>query len=160
MRIPGHADGEYVVSIRAADPGDGLSRIAKSEGSHTMGKDQERRRFKRALFTLEDHVIGLFSLARLPDKVLTGYILNLSMGGIYFTLEGSSTILPKVKDKIVLLQIKAPVSLNFLMNVDAETKWVLNTPMLKFIGIGCEFVSLSESGKKQLGNFVDSWQDK
>jgi len=125
-----------------------------------MENNQERRKFRRAIFTLEDNVVGLFSLARKPGKIINGYILNLSMGGIYFTIDAIKTIIPVMGDKIVLMQIKAPQSLSFLMNIDADVKWIFNPPTLKFSGIGCEFVNIPELSRKQLGDFVDRWQEK
>jgi hypothetical protein len=122
-----------------------------------MENYQEKRKFRRAIFTLEDNVVGLLSLARKPGKIITGYVLNLSMGGIYFTIDATKTIIPEIGDKIVLMQIKAPRSLGFLVNIDAQAKWVLNPTMLKYIGVGCEFINIPELSRKQLGDFVDSW---
>ena len=125
-----------------------------------MENYEEKRKFRRAFFTIEDDIIGLFSLASKPDKTVIAYILNLSMGGIYFTLDAAKSSIPKAGDRIVLMQIKAQKSLSFLVNIDAEVKWVLNPPMLKHIGIGCEFINIPESSMKQLDEFVDSWQEK
>jgi hypothetical protein len=120
----------------------------------------EKRKFKRAIFTIEDKVIGLFTLARRPEKVISGSVLNLSMGGIYFTVDATRTIVPLAGDQIVLMQIKASQSLGFLVNIDAVIKWVLNPAMMKYIGVGCEFRNIPELSKKQLGIFVNSWHEK
>ncbi len=125
-----------------------------------MESYQEKRKFKRAIFTADDKVIGLFTLARRPEKIITGTVLNLSMGGIYFTIDATRAIIPVTRDQIVLMQIKATQTLGFLVNIDAEIKWVLNSDMLKFVGVGCEFINIPELSKKQLGNFVENWHEK
>jgi c-di-GMP-binding flagellar brake protein YcgR len=125
-----------------------------------MENHQEKRKFKRAIFTSDDKVIGLFTLARRPEKIITGTVLNLSMGGIYFTIDANRAIIPVNGDQMVLMQIKSPKSLSFLVNIDAQIKWVFNPAMLKFIGVGCEFVNIPELSKKQLNNFVDDWHEK
>jgi len=125
-----------------------------------MDKHEEKRKFKRALFTADDKVVGLFTLARRPEKIISGTVLNLSMGGIYFTLDASRAIIPATGDQLVLMQIKATSALTFLVNIDAEIKWVLNPTMMRYIGVGCEFINIPELSRKQLGNFVENWHEK
>jgi c-di-GMP-binding flagellar brake protein YcgR len=125
-----------------------------------MENYEEKRKYRRALFTIEDDIIGVFSLASKPGKTLIANIFNLSMGGIYFTLNAAKRLIPAAGDRIVLLQIKVQNSQNFILNIDAEVKWVLNPPILKDIGIGCEFIQIPQTSRKQLEDFVEIWYEK
>jgi len=125
-----------------------------------MQNVEERRKYQRAFFDLDDHVTGIFSLLNNAGKAISTYILNIGMGGIYFTLNSDADLAIKKGDRLVLLQIKASFDLEFLLNIDAEVKWVLNPPMLEHIGVGCEFVNIPESSLDKIKSFVDSWNLK
>lgn len=117
----------------------------------------ERREFKRALFSIEDGVVGILSVPELQKKPITAYLLNLSVGGMYFTLRTDERNKIKKGDHLVLVQIKGSTSLKFLVNIDAEIRWILNYENFEHVGIGCQFLNIPDSSRDQIGKFVDSW---
>ena len=125
-----------------------------------MESASERRQYKRALFTIEDGVTGLVSISSLPKTPITTYILNLSEGGMNFTLRDEVKDNLKRGDELTILQLKGSPIQRFLVNIDATIKWVLDQPHFDKIGMGCEFMNISTSSKKQLDSFVHIWQDK
>jgi c-di-GMP-binding flagellar brake protein YcgR len=122
-----------------------------------MDLKEERRRFERAIFSLEDEITGVLSFPEQQSKSVTVYIINLSAGGMQFTL--NSDVDPQIEkgDRLVLIQIKAPYNLGFLLNIDVEIMWVLNPAMLEHVGVGCAFLNIPESSREQIDEFVESW---
>jgi c-di-GMP-binding flagellar brake protein YcgR len=125
-----------------------------------MNDVSERRQFRRALFTIEDGITGLISISSLPKTPITTYILNLSEGGMNFTLRDEVKDNFKMGDEITLIQLKGSPIQKYLVNIDAKIKWILDQPHFDKIGLGCEFMKISTSSRKQLDSFVNIWQDK
>ncbi len=118
---------------------------------------EDRRQFKRAIFTLEDNVIGTFSIAGVPDGSVKTNIVNLSEGGLQFTLAADLKHKVKAGDHLVILQINAPANLKFLVNIDAQIKWVLLPEIFEHAGAGCQFINISQTSRQQIASFVQTW---
>jgi c-di-GMP-binding flagellar brake protein YcgR len=125
----------------------------------TKDAGSERRKFERAVFTLEDGVIGILSVPGIHDRSIQTNILNISEGGIQFTLDAQNKNKIRTRDRVVVLQIKAPATLKFLVNIDAEVKWVLHPDMFEFAGVGCQFINISPSSREQISAFVEAWNE-
>lgn len=122
-----------------------------------MKSAQDRRKNVRAIFSLEDKITAVLSIPGYQGKMITVYIINLGIGGMQFTPDSNDDIQIKKGDRLVLLQIKTGVNSQFLLNVDAEVRWILNPPMLEHMGIGCAFMNIPESSLKQITKVVDDW---
>jgi c-di-GMP-binding flagellar brake protein YcgR len=123
-----------------------------------MELHSERRVFKRVLFTIEDQVSGLISSCTIKGLTIKANVLNLSQGGICLTIPRTKDFSLQKGDQIVLLQVKIPDSSQFLTNIDARIKWIMDQPDFEYLGIGCEFINLPNSSEEQLKSFVQSWQ--
>ena len=62
-----------------------------------------------------------------------------------------------IGDHVILTQITGIKDLQFLTNIEAEIKWILDNPSLEFIGFGCEFLVVPESMQNAIRRFIDSW---
>lgn len=122
-----------------------------------MKPAQDRRKDMRAIFSLEDKITAVLSIPGYQGKMITVYIINLGIGGMQFTPDSNDDIQIKKGDRLVLLQIKTGLNSQFLLNVDAEVRWILNPPMLEHMGIGCAFMNIPESSLKQITKVVDDW---
>jgi hypothetical protein len=116
--------------------------------------NMERRQYRRAIFTIEDEMVGVFMFLNTCKKPLSAKILNICMGGMCSAMSVESERLPQKGDHIVLLQIKTPHSLKFFLNIDINVKWVLNLPDGEYIGIGCEFIYIPKISREQIGYFI------
>jgi len=125
----------------------------------TKDAGAERRKFERAVFTLEDGVFGILSVPGIHDRSLQASIINISEGGIQFTLEPQNKNKIRAGDRVVVLQIKAPATLKFLVNIDAEVKWVLHPEMFEHAGAGCQFINISPTSREQIAAFVEAWNE-
>ena len=122
-----------------------------------MESEQDRRKFERAIFLLEDKITAVLSIPGHQGVTSTVYILNLSLGGMQFTPNSDDVLHLKKGDRLVLMQIQTAGNSQFLLNIDAEVKWILNPPMLEHIGIGCSFLNIPESSLEQIKKVVANW---
>ncbi len=120
---------------------------------------EDRRKFKRAIFTLEDGVIAMLGIPGVQERAFKTYILNLSEGGIQFTLDEENIQKIHKGERVIILQIEAPFSLRFLVNIDAEIKWVLPHDIFEHVGAGCEFINITPTSQEQISAFVKSWTE-
>jgi c-di-GMP-binding flagellar brake protein YcgR len=125
-----------------------------------MDNPENRRNFRRALFTMEDDIQGIFSIPDSHLRPITTHILNLSEGGAHFIIDSSDEDHFQPGTKTVLVQIKGPDPLQYLVNVDAEVKWILDHSIMEYVGAGCQFLDISQSSRDQIKSFVEAWTEE
>jgi len=59
-------------------------------------------------------------------------------------------------DRLTLREIKGTKNLDFISNVELEIKWIADHQSLKHIGVGGEFLNISEEIRQQIDQFVDT----
>jgi c-di-GMP-binding flagellar brake protein YcgR len=123
--------------------------------------DSNRRRYQRAIFSLDDDIQCIFSIPDSQDRPINSHILNIGQGGIHMVINPRDEARLSSGMKLVLVQIKGgPEELPYLVNVDAEIKWVMSHDILDYIGAGCEFLNISDSSRDQIASFVAAWHNK
>ncbi len=120
---------------------------------------KERRSFQRIFFSIEDGITGKFIITNLRTELdlLTANVINLSEGGLALALSKDRGKRIRIGDYIILTEVKGIKDLEFLNNVEAQIKWILDNPSLEFVGFGCEFRDAPESIKDSIQTFIDSW---
>ncbi len=116
----------------------------------------EKRRFKRAVFSIEDGIIGVFSSDDFTNDSMAASIMNLSAGGLQFILPRDTSPEIGAGDRLILREIKGTTGLRFVSNLELEVKWVLDLQIFDHVGIGCEFLNVSDAIMDQIDQFVDS----
>ena len=117
---------------------------------------EEKRRFNRVPFSYNDNIIGSFVRPGKSQKI-NAHILNLSIQGLYFTLEKGENSDLKENDNLVLLGINGPRSEDFIVNIELQVKRILDHPDLEHFGFGCSFISFPESSRDQIRRFLEMW---
>ncbi|MEJ2054231.1 MAG: PilZ domain-containing protein [Calditrichaceae bacterium] len=84
----------------------------------------------------------------------TAYVLNLSEGGLFFTLRNDQSQLIKKGDFLRFVEIKKWRTIQFLVNIHADVVWCGNIPEQSIIGIGCQFKEISERNRKNIKDLV------
>jgi c-di-GMP-binding flagellar brake protein YcgR len=125
-----------------------------------MENPENRRNYQRALFTMEDDIQGVFSIPDSHIRPINTNILNLGEGGAHFIIDSSDESHFQPGTKIVLVQIKGPDPLQYLVNVDAEVKWILDHNIMEYVGAGCQFLDISQSSRDQIKSFVEAWNEE
>ena len=125
-----------------------------------MGKQNdgsERREFKRVAIPSSDGIMGFISSPRLKaDNTIAVNIIDLSAGGLHFFLPRSSFKAIGAGDDLILREIKGTKKLEFISNVELQVKWIAEHPSLKHVGLGCEFLNISDEIRQQIDQFVDA----
>ncbi len=116
----------------------------------------EKRRFQRAVFSIGDGVIGVFSSNGLKNDSIAASIANLSAGGLQFILPRDTSPEISTGDHFILREIRGTTDLRFVSNLELEVKWVMDLQIFEHIGIGCEFLNASDAIMDQIDRFVDS----
>ena len=117
---------------------------------------EEKRKFNRIPFSYQDNIVGSFTHPGQRDKI-AAHILNFSMQGLYFTLRNEADLNLNEGDKLVLLEIKVPKRISYIVDIEMEVARILGNPELEYYGYGCKFISFPESSVNQIKRFLESW---
>jgi hypothetical protein len=120
-------------------------------------EEKERRRFRRVFFSIDDGVRGILAFSDLQRGVLAAHIINISEGGLGLALGKDKKDRIARGDPVILTHVTGIEGLEFLVNVDAEIKWIIDNPSLEFVGFGCEFVDVPDHMSDAIRIFIDSW---
>jgi len=117
-----------------------------------------RRQFQRVIFSQDDGVICILKslLENRKLNVSAVSILNLSASGLQFSVKKEDAMGFKKGDRLAFKGIKGVKDLEFQEDIEMEVVWILELNFLKNIGIGCEFINISESLRNRINDFVIS----
>lgn len=116
----------------------------------------ERRKHRRAYFSVRDNIIGHFRLLTEIENNFHAPILNLSRGGLHFTLNKKELVKPRSGDRLRLIKIEGEDLLEKVFDAELEIKWVLGHASLSQIGYGCKFITISPESLNCMIEFIDS----
>ena len=108
-----------------------------------MDQIRERRQSQRIPFEKQQKIMGHFYLPGREDKSVVVQILNMSGGGVFFTLRSSRGIPLKVGDKIFFQDIVNQESKTFSLKLHAEIIWITDDPTMEYTGIGTKFLHMN-----------------
>ena len=60
-------------------------------------------------------------------------------------------------DKLLLIEIKIPKQIRYIVDIEMEVARILDNPELEHFGYGCKFISFPESSMNQIKRFLESW---
>jgi hypothetical protein len=122
---------------------------------------KERRCYKRIFYSAEDRMIGFFVVPGNNQKVLEAHIMNVSVGGLHFTLKRNDMKSLKMGDRLILTKLMGNSPLRIASDIEIEIKWVLDHRLMKHVGFGCEFRNLPDVIGSQLSVFIESgWNSR
>jgi hypothetical protein len=120
----------------------------------------ERRRFQRIFFSIEDGVKGILAFSDHQRGLLVTHIINIGEGGLGLAVGKDKKDKIAKKDQVIITHITGVQGLESLVNVDAEIMWMLENPSLEYVLFGCEFLDVPETMRDTIGIFIDSWPTK
>jgi len=115
---------------------------------------ENKREHPRVSFTVSDGIVARFWASEENDELQTAYILNLSEGGLFFTLRKDQSNLIKEGDKLRFVEIKKWRTSHFLVNIQADVVWHGNMPEYEGVGIGCKFNNISDKNLQNIKELV------
>jgi hypothetical protein len=120
----------------------------------------ERRRFQRIFFSIEDGIKGIIALSDYQRGLLVAHIINIGEGGVGLAVSKDKKDKIAKGDQVILTHITGMQGLESLVNVDAEIKWLMDDQSLEFVVFGCKFLDIPEPITAAIGTFIDSWPTK
>ena len=116
---------------------------------------EERRQYPRLILSIDDGFFGHFLL---PDKTsLVASIVNLSAGGVNFSISPSKGNQIRIGDVLLLRNIAGATRLGFLEDIRTEIRWIKTLEnTMGLVSVGCAFLDLAEPGLSQMLRFVNS----
>lgn len=102
----------------------------------------EHRRYRRVYFQRDQEVTGILARFGLQAEDLRIKVLNLSEGGLFFTVKKTEVGEVKTGERITLHDLRGPESQHISGQISMEIKWVSDDALLENIGFGCEFIDL------------------
>jgi c-di-GMP-binding flagellar brake protein YcgR len=117
---------------------------------------ENRRRFKRILFSAEEDVTGIVSLSESDDETLAFKIADLSAGGLRFLIQKIDSSDVQTGDTLILKKIDGKSQLDFVSDMQLDVRWIMDDPRLEHAMIGCEFSGISDSDRARIEQFVES----
>lgn len=118
----------------------------------------ERRQSHRVLFEKQDKIMGHFSLLEKQGKSIVVQILNMSIGGISFTLRSNRDIELKVGDRIIFEEIVNKDSQVFSIKMSAIIIWIMEDSTLEYTGIGSKFIEMNLEKKSIISDCIQHCQ--
>ena len=115
---------------------------------------ENTRKHPRVSFTVSDGIVARFLASDESHELQTAYVLNLSEGGLFFTLRKDQSNLIKAGDNLRFVEIKKWRTNHFLVNIQANVVWQGNIPDYDSIGIGCKFSNISEKNLQNIRELV------
>jgi c-di-GMP-binding flagellar brake protein YcgR len=121
-----------------------------------INRNEERRRFRRVFFEKNNSIEAVFIRPGIHESVFSAMIMNMSAGGLHFTLSKSQDIGIRKGDQLILTEIRGTEFFNFFLNIDTRIVWVLDKDDMEYIGYGCEFKDVPDIVRGHFIEFVDS----
>jgi len=123
-----------------------------------MESIRERRQSQRILFEKHNHIMGYFSLPVKQGKSIVVQILNISQGGISFSLRSNRDIQLKVGDKIIFEEIVNKDSKNFSLKMNAIIVWIMDDPAMEYTGVGSKFLEKDPEKELKISDCIQHCQ--
>lgn len=116
----------------------------------------ERRKHQRVLFTIDDGIVGVFDPPGEGDPVQAS-VMDISKGGVKLLFKSILKNRIMEGDKLILSEIKGSGSTPVVVNIDTEVKWISENELSETIGLGVEFLNMSENSQSQVDEMTDYW---
>ncbi|MBF0102715.1 MAG: PilZ domain-containing protein [Desulfobacterales bacterium] len=117
----------------------------------------DKRRYIRIFFPVDLTIRGTITIPENLDSKLDVRIMNLSEGGIGFTLNKNAYRKIYRGENLTLNEVSGYEPIHFLNNIELIIRWVLDEKDLEHYGLGGEFVDPNKELIQKIGIFVDYW---
>lgn len=127
------------------------------KGSNMIDSFEEKRQFKRVYYSMEDAAMSVLSPAEKHASILfPAQLVNLSEGGVGFSMERPSVSVPAQGQRLLIRDLKGNQALTFLSGTTMEVRWLFDSAAVKYIGFGCQFVDLPAADALKIRSIVAS----
>ena len=114
----------------------------------------EKRKEVRVYFSPEENICGVFVFPDFGRFSFSALILDLSLGGMHFTVKREKWNSLELGCQLVLARLSKGEDVLCDRAMPLTVRWVLDHPMVSSVSVGCEFDGLAEDGRKLLHSFL------
>ncbi len=118
------------------------------------GGFHEQRKEVRVYFSPGENIGGVFVFPDFEQFSFPAQLLDLSLGGVQFTLKREKWNSLELGHQLVLARLSEGEAVLCDLAMPLTVRWVLDHPMVSNVSVGCEFDGLSEDGRKLLHSFL------
>lgn len=118
------------------------------------GGFHEKRREVRVYFCPEENISGVFVFPDFGRFSFSAPILDLSLGGMHFTVKREEWNSLEPGCQLVLARLGRGQDVLCDRAIPLTVRWVLDHPMMGHVSVGCEFDGLLEDDRKVLQSFL------
>ena len=118
---------------------------------------EERRKFKRVLFTVEDGIVGVFNPPGNDDSSIEAKVMDMSQSGVRLLFKPILQNRIMEGDRLVLSEIRGSGSSQVIVNVDTEVKWITEDELNESIGLGVEFLNVLDNDQQKIIEMAEFW---
>jgi len=119
--------------------------------------NDERRKFQRVLFTVEDGIVGVFNPPGDNGGPVEASVMDMSKGGVKLIFKPILKNRIMEGDRLVLSEIRGSGSSQVVVNIDTEVKWISEDELSETIGLGVEFLNMHESEQNKIDELRELW---
>lgn len=117
-------------------------------------QDSDRRRYPRVFFSPGDGVCGTFSFPTLGIESLNANISDLSLGGLFFSVNRNYGFHLDLDTPATLTEITTSLSFQLKTRINLTVRRIQDFDILEVIGFGCEFTGIPEEDEEKLARFI------
>jgi c-di-GMP-binding flagellar brake protein YcgR len=118
------------------------------------GGFHEKRSEVRVYFSPGENICGVFVFPDFGQFSFSALILDLSLGGIHFTVKREAWNSLEPGRQLVLARLSEGEDSLCDRAMPLTVRWVLDHPMVSNVSVGCEFDGLPEDVQKMLQSFL------
>jgi len=120
-------------------------------------KNEERRKHKRVLFTVEDGIVGVLNPPGEGEDPVEASVMDMSKGGVKLLFKPILENRIMEGDKLILSEIRGSGSSQVVVNIDTEVKWITEDELSESTGLGVEFLDVMKSDQDQIDEMTEYW---
>ena len=116
----------------------------------------EKRKFKRVPFSSSEKIDAICKCPDGNGGLVSLHIANICEGGLGLMANKKDIAAIQQNDILILDKVVGNRNLSFMVNLELEVKWVLDSQDMANIGFGCCFINIPDSYKDRIINFMNS----
>ncbi len=123
---------------------------------HMNQPENDRRIHTRVFFSPGDGVHGSFDFPTLEISSISANISDLSLGGLFFSINRKDGVNLNPDAPIILTEITTALAFQIKTNIELDIRRIQDFKILDVIGFGCKFKRIPEEDNDKLARFI-SW---
>jgi hypothetical protein len=124
-----------------------------------MEQNSDRRKFERIFFSKQDEVMVSLVIPDYSEKPIAVQVLNIAMGGIFFTVRSIRKINLQIGQTVIFKEIYDNSNHVFPLDANAKIIWIMDDDSQEYTGVGSKFIESEEENlQEKLTDYLEQLQ--